>query len=165
MSKNLSVQDSAKLFKALESQHEDWIIARAIEITERRIFQRERCLQSPTDAGEFLRTKLTTKHNEVFVALFLDAQHRVIAYEELFKGTVDGTSVYPRVVLSRTLEHNAAAVIFAHNHPSGLTAPSAADRTLTTKLVFALSTIDVRVLDHLIIGEGQPYSFAENGLL
>ncbi|MAH32555.1 MAG: DNA repair protein RadC, partial [Marinobacter sp.] len=95
----------------------------------------------------------------------LDTRHKVLAYEPLFRGTIDGASVYPRVVVQRALAANAAAVIFAHQHPSGNSEPSAADRAITRRLKDALDLIDIRVLDHFIIGEGRPYSFAENGLL
>ena len=97
--------------------------------------------------------------------LLLDTRHKVLAYEPLFRGTIDGASVYPRVVVQRALAANAAAVIFAHQHPSGNSEPSAADRAITRRLKDALDLIDIRVLDHFIIGEGRPYSFAENGLL
>ena len=101
----------------------------------------------------------------MFACLFLDNQHRVILLEELFRGTIDGASVYPREVVKQALYHNAAAVIFAHNHPSGISEPSQADKHITEKLKQALSLFDIRVLDHFIIGDGQPYSFAEHGLL
>jgi DNA repair protein RadC len=97
--------------------------------------------------------------------LFLDNQHRVIQFEELFIGTLDSASVYPREVIKRALQHNAAAVIFAHNHPSGVVEPSPADKQLTIKLKQALALLDISVLDHFIIGDGQPYSFAEHGLI
>jgi DNA repair protein RadC len=101
----------------------------------------------------------------VFVCLFLDSGHRVIEYEELFRGTIDGASVYPREVVKRCLQLNAAAVIFAHNHPSGTNEPSQADRQITDKLKAALEMIDVRVLDHFIIGDGEPHSFREHRLI
>jgi DNA repair protein RadC len=95
----------------------------------------------------------------------MNSQHRVLAYEPMFKGTLDSTAVYPRVVVQRALELNAGAVIFSHQHPSGCTEPSSADRVLTDRLKAALALIDVRVLDHIIVGQGTPYSFAESGLL
>ena len=97
--------------------------------------------------------------------MFLDNQHRVIQLDELFRGTIDGASVYPREVVKQALHHNAAAVIFAHNHPSGVTEPSQADKQITEKLKKALDLFDIRVLDHFIIGDGEPYSFAEHGLI
>ena len=97
--------------------------------------------------------------------MFLDNQHHILKYEELFSGTIDGASVYPREVVKKSLQHNAAAVIFAHNHPSGISEPSQADKLITDKLKQALNLMDIRVLDHFIIGDGQPFSFAEHGLL
>ena len=99
------------------------------------------------------------------MALFLDAQNRVIGVEELFRGTIDGASVYPREVVKRCLAINAAAVIFAHNHPSGVAEPSQADQRLTQRLKAALATVDIRVLDHFVVGEAEALSFAERGLL
>lgn len=122
-------------------------------------------LRDPADAADYLIARLRGETQEVFLCLFLDTRHRVIAADELGRGTIDGASVYPREVVRRTLAHNAAALIFAHNHPSGVCEPSAADRRLTERLRDALALIDVRVLDHLIIGEGEPVSFARRGLL
>ena len=101
----------------------------------------------------------------MFACLFLDNQHRVIHLDQLFRGTIDGASVYPREVVKKALHHNAAAVIFAHNHPSGISEPSPADKQITEKLKQALALLDIRVLDHFIIADGQPYSFAEHGLI
>ena len=122
-------------------------------------------LSSPTAVRDFLRLSIQDRHVEVFVGLFLDAQNRVIAVEELFSGTLTQTSVFPREVVRRALHHNAAGVIFAHNHPSGVAEPSHADETLTQALKEALALIDVRVLDHFVIGRGATLSFAERGLL
>ncbi|WP_348674291.1 DNA repair protein RadC [uncultured Abyssibacter sp.] len=116
-------------------------------------------------AFRFLRAQLAHRPHEVFCALFLDTRHRVIAFEELFRGTIDGASVYPREVVKTALGHNAAAVILAHNHPSGVAEPSSADRHLTGRLRDALALVEIRVLDHVIIGQGDPVSFAERGLL
>lgn len=113
----------------------------------------------------FLKAQLRHLRHEVFAALFLDSQHRLIRYEELFKGTIDGASVYPREVVRKVLDCNAAAVIFAHNHPSGAAEPSQADRHITRQLQQALALIEVRVLDHFVIGEGETASFAERGWL
>jgi DNA repair protein RadC len=107
--------------------------------------------------------KLMGQPDELFAIIYLDTQHRVINYEVLFKGSLSQTSVYPRVVVRRALEMNAAAMVMAHNHPSGIPTPSEADRRLTQTLRDALMLIDVRVLDHIIIGEGKPYSFAQHG--
>ncbi|VFR27478.1 DNA repair protein RadC [plant metagenome] len=165
MATKLSVEDSAKLFKMLDTQHEDWIIARALQIVERRVFRRGKAMCDPQAVKDFLRSKLMDQRNEIFAILFLDSKHRIIAYEELFHGTIDHTKVYPRVVIGKALEHNAAAVILSHNHPSGVSDPSHADRRLTSVLQSALKPVDIRVLDHLVIGEGQPFSFAEHGLI
>lgn len=127
--------------------------------------QRGEGLTDPLAAERFLRARLRDLDHEVFAALFLDAQHRVLAFEILAHGTLDGAAVYPREVVKAALRQQAAAVIFAHNHPSGVVEPSAADRALTERLRQALATIDVRVLDHLVIGEGAPASFAARGWL
>jgi DNA repair protein RadC len=122
-------------------------------------------LTSPEATRAYLKTQLHHQSREVFACLFLDNRHRVIRYEELFQGTIDGASVHPREVVRRAMEVNAAAVIFAHNHPSGVTEPSQADLRITQRLKDALALVDVRVLDHLIIGEGEAASLAERGLL
>ena len=122
-------------------------------------------LNSPATVREYLRLKLQALPHEVFVALFLDAQNRVIEFEELFRGTLTQTSVYPREIVKRVLHHNAASVILAHNHPSGAAEPSHADETLTQALKQALALVDVRVLDHFIVAGSGVLSFAERGLL
>jgi DNA repair protein RadC len=127
--------------------------------------QRGDALTSPEITRFYLSAQLRGYSYEVFACLFLDNQHRVIQLDELFRGTIDGASVYPREVAKQALRHNAAAVIFAHNHPSGISEPSQADKHITEKLKQALALFDIRVLDHFIIGDGQPYSFAEHGLL
>ncbi len=127
--------------------------------------QQRDVLASPAEVRDFLRVTLAKRDHEVFMALFLDAQNRVIASEELFRGTLTQTSVYPREVIKRTLVHNAAAVIFAHNHPSGVAEPSRADEMLTRTLRESLSLIDARVLDHFIVAGNSVVSFAERGLL
>ncbi|WP_262965311.1 RadC family protein [Methylobacter psychrophilus] len=129
------------------------------------ILERGSALTSPETTRAYLSAQLRGYSYEVFACLFLDNQHRVIKLEELFRGTIDGASVYPREVVKQALYHNAAAVIFAHNHPSGITEPSQADKQITDKLKQALTLFDIRVLDHFIIGDGDPYSFAEHGLL
>lgn len=129
------------------------------------ILQRGDALTSPDITRAYLSAQLRGYSYEVFACLFLDNQHRVIKLEELFRGTIDSASVYPREIAKRVLHHNAAAVIFAHNHPSGISEPSQADRHITDKLKQALALFDIRVLDHFIIGDGPPYSFAEHGLI
>ena len=122
-------------------------------------------LNSPAAVRDYLHLKLVAEPNEVFAVVFLNCQHQVLAYEPMFKGTVDQTSVYPRVLVQRALALNASAVILAHQHPSGMTVPSTADQALTDRLKAALAMVDVRVVDHFIVGKGTPYSFAESGLL
>ena len=127
--------------------------------------QRGDALTNPRECRDYLSAQLGSYPYEVFGCLFLDNQHRVIRFEEFFRGTIDGTGVYPREVIRRALQLNAAAIIFAHNHPSGVCSPSHADRQITRKLVDALALVDIRVLDHFIIGDAEGYSFAEHGLL
>ena len=123
-------------------------------------------LASPAAVRDWLRLRMGALPYEAFAALWLDARNRLIAHEELFRGTLTQTSVYPREVVKRALAHNAAAVIFAHNHPSGLADPSAADELLTKTLKEALALVDIRLLDHFIVaGQAQPFSFAERGLV
>ena len=132
----------------------------------RESLQRGDALTSPDLTRQFLTTQIRGYQHEVFACLLLDNQHRVIGFQELFRGTIDSASVYPREVVKSALAFNAAAVIFAHNHPSGVAEPSEADRMITQRLKQALNLIDIRVLDHFIIGDGDTaYSFAENGLL
>lgn len=122
-------------------------------------------LRSPEDTRAYLRSRLGTYPHEVFAGLFLDNRHRVIQYRELFRGTIDGAAVYPREVVRQALEDNAAAVIFAHNHPSGVAEPSQADISLTIRLKEALGLVDIRVLDHMVVGHGDVVSLAERGLI
>jgi DNA repair protein RadC len=122
-------------------------------------------LAAPDTTRTFLLAQLRDRPYEVFCCLYLDNRHRLIAFEELFRGTIDRAGVHPREVLRQTLMHNAAAVILAHNHPSGVLEPSQADELITRRLKEALALVDVRVLDHFIVGDGQCYSFAEHGLM
>lgn len=127
--------------------------------------ERGSVLDSPQATRDFLSLKLGYLSYEVFACLFLDNQHQLICFEEMFRGTIDGASVYPRDVVKRALELDAKAVIFAHNHPSGIAEPSQSDRVLTERLQQALSLVEIRVLDHFVIGDTEPVSFAERGLL
>jgi DNA repair protein RadC len=127
--------------------------------------RREHLFDSPQKVRDYLRLRIGRLPHEVFAVLYLDARHRLIADEELFRGTLTQTSVFPREVVRRALQHNAAAVIFAHNHPSGLAEPSRADELLTRSLRDALALVDVRVLDHLVVAGAGAVSFAERGLL
>jgi len=122
-------------------------------------------LTSPDQTRRYLGLRLQSYPYEVFGCLFLDNRHRVLAFEELFRGTIDGASVHPREVVRRALHHNAAALILAHNHPSGVAEPSRADEQITRRLAESLALIDVRVLDHVVIGQGESVSMAERGLL
>jgi len=125
--------------------------------------QRESALESPQAVRDFLKAKLRHEPHEVFACLFMDTKHRVLAFEVLFYGTIDGASVYPRQVVKRALAHNAAALILTHNHPSGVSEPSQADKILTERLKEALALVDVRILDHFIVGDGEPLSMVEHG--
>jgi DNA repair protein RadC len=143
-------------------------IVAALELARRSLaeqLQEKPYLGNPRDSGDFLRARLRHLPYEVFGCLYLDNRHRVLGFEELFRGTIDGANVHPREVVRACLQRNACAVIFAHNHPSGVAEPSAADRTITLELRNALQLIGVRVLDHLIIGSGEPVSMAARGLL
>ena len=122
-------------------------------------------MTKPELVSDYLKLNIATKEHEVFVVMFLDNQHRVIETQEMFRGTIDGASVYPREVVKQALQLNAAAVILAHNHPSGITEPSTADRQITEKIRQAMSLFDIRVLDHFIIGGTSHLSFAEKGLM
>lgn len=126
---------------------------------------RAEALRNPAAAGNFFKAKLRDLPHEVFALLLLDNQHRVLHYETLFRGTLDGASVHPREVVKLVMAHNAAAVIVGHNHPSGVREPSRADLSITRQLKDALALIDVRLLDHLLIADGEPVSFATQGLL
>jgi DNA repair protein RadC len=127
--------------------------------------RRGRLLSSPQASRDYLQLRFEGYRNEVFGAVFLDNRHRVLGFEELFFGTIDGASVHPRVVVQRALDLNAAAVILAHNHPSGVAEPSRADEVITRRLQEALALVDVRVLDHLVIASEGVHSFAERGLV
>ena len=131
----------------------------------RETIDRGSALSSPQAVRDYLRLKLHGKGHEVFVAVFLDAQNRVLAVEELFRGTLTQTSVFPREIVKRALHFNAAAIIFAHNHPSGVAEPSRADEALTQTLKHTLALVDVKVLDHFVVGGDAAMSFAERGLL
>lgn len=127
--------------------------------------QRGAQFTSPTVVSDYLQVKLGGLEHEVFAILMLDSQHRLIAYSEMFRGTIDSASVHPREVVKEALAHNAGAVILAHNHPSGHPEPSEADKMITRKLMNALQLVDVRVLDHIVVGGRSTVSFAERGLL
>lgn len=153
---------TARYHKGTSATKEDIIIAHAFTIIDDR-FKRGEALADPAQAGELFKRKLSGLDYEIFACAFLDTRHRVIAYEELFRGTIDGSEIHPREVARRCLAHNAAAVIFGHNHPSGNPDPSAADRAVTARLKQALALLEVRVLDHFIVGDGAATSMAQRG--
>lgn len=163
MTQHCILQHTPKM--ELNKAEEDDIIAQALQILDKRHFTREAVLESPNAVISYLKLKLSPKDNEIFAAVFLDTKHSAICYEELFTGTLDSASVYPREIVKRALHHNAGALIIVHNHPSGNPEPSTADRTLTKRIKEVLALVGVTVLDHFIVGAGRPYSFLENGLL
>ena len=142
----------------------DQILAAARLVVDRTL-QRNEAFTSPAVVKNYLCAKLAGYEHEVFAVLFLDNRHRLIEYVELFRGTIDGASVYPREVVKEALARNAAAVIVSHNHPSGSPEPSAADRALTANLRQALALIEVRLLDHIVVGGNDTVAFSERGLL
>ena len=143
-------------------------VAAALELGRRYLgapLEPRSALAAPEDAARFLKARLLDLPPEVFCCLFLDTRHRLIRYEELFRGTIDGATVYPREVVKRALAHNASAVILGHNHPSGVSEPSEADRNITLKLAKALALVEVRLLDHVVVSRGGHVSLAERGLV
>lgn len=151
----LSTKERTRLLAAME-------LARRCTFEE---LENRPSLGNPRDSGDYLRARLRHLPYEVFAVLYLDNRHRVLGIGELFRGTIDGASVHPREVVRECLKKNACAVIFAHNHPSGVAEPSAADRAITHELRDALQLVGVRVLDHLVIGAGEPVSMAARGLM
>lgn len=143
------------------------IIQQANTIMERKMREYDIALRSSEDTKWYLRNKISQSPHEVFCALWLDNRHRVIEFQELFRGTIDGAAVYPREVVKAALNHNAAGVIFTHNHPSGNPEPSQADVDLTKRLKEALALVDIRVLDHVVVGDirNEPISLATRGLM
>jgi DNA repair protein RadC len=144
---------------------DDEVIRLAVSILQHRFGLKRTHLNSPGTVRDYLVLTLTGREHEQFCCVYLDAQNRVIAFEELFRGTLTQTSIYPREIVKRALAHNAASLIFAHNHPSGIAEPSRSDEALTQSLKQSLALIDVKVLDHFIIGEGVALSMAERGLI
>ena len=149
----------------LTASNDNAIIERALDILRSRLREPGEAMTSPTTVKNYLTLRLADREHEVFSVLFLDTRHRVLAFEEMFRGTIDGASVHPREVVRQALAHNAAAVIFSHNHPSGVAEPSQADRHITERLRDALELVDVWVLDHIIIGGMDSVSLAERGLI
>ena len=144
---------------------ERYTIDSALGILERELQLPDVYINEPSTTKSYLQLRLAEREYEVFAAMFLDNQHGLIEYVELFRGTIDCASVYPREVAKEALSRNAAAIILAHNHPSGIAEPSQADQRITSRLKSALLTLDIRLLDHIIIGSNSTMSFAERGLL
>ncbi len=141
-------------------------LAAALELGNRVLaadLARGEAMSDPSAAGRYFSQRLRSFPHEVFAALFLDSRHRALAFEELFRGTIDGAEVHPREIVRRALAHNAAAVIVGHNHPSGSREPSAADRAVTSQLKQSLALVDVRLLDHFVVGDGAAVSLAARG--
>jgi len=160
--------DDLKRIKGLGGTAKRAELTAVLELARRALAQRlkeREIFSSPQAVRQYLQLHLAARPHEVFAVLFLDAQHRLIAMEEMFRGTLTQTSVYPREVVVRALHHHAAAVVLAHNHPSGGVEPSRADEALTQTLKGALALVDVRVLDHVIVAAGQTLSMAEKGLI
>lgn len=158
---------SLKLVKGLGPAKQAELLA-VFELARRALSQRlkeREAFHTPDAVKQYLQLQLAHKNHEVFAVLFLDSQNRLLAMEELFRGTLSQTSVYPREVVMRALHHQAAAVVLSHNHPSGSVQPSRADEHLTQTLKASLALVDVRVLDHIIVGQGQALSMAEQGLM
>jgi len=160
--------------QAIKQDSGDYLITNPISLTDlcaltaqllENQFKRSETITSSTKTISFLQAKLALKEHEVFSVMYLDSQHGMIAFEELFTGTIDKASVYPRELMKRCLHHNAAAIILAHNHPSGIPEPSASDKTITSRLEEALKLIDVRILDHIVVAGTGAVSFADRGLL
>ena len=146
-----------------DREAEDRLVEQALAVLDQRYFTRGEYLSSPASVASYLKLQLASHPHEVFGMVCLDSRLRVLSFDKLFFGSIDGASVYPREVVTRALVHNAACVVFCHNHPSGCNEPSQADRTLTLRLRDALALVEVRVVDHFIIGAGEPLSMADNG--
>lgn len=144
---------------------EDEIIEQASQILDRRLFTQDAALDSPATVASYLKLKLAAEEHEVFAVVFLNAKLQPIAFEVLFHGTINAATVYPRQVAKRALAHNAAGVIISHNHPSGHNEPSSADIALTKRVRDALELLEVKLVDHFIVGRGEPLSFAERALI
>ncbi|AJD48688.1 MAG: DNA repair protein RadC [Marinobacter sp.] len=164
MSKTPYIKNDQGLYRVRGYVSPDQLVQIAADILLEDLAGQEN-LTRPEDAARFLQLSLAREKNEHFAVLFLNNKHQVISFERLFTGTIDGAAVYPRVVVQRALENNAAAVIFAHNHPSGCPDPSEADRAITRRLTEALGLVDVRVLDHFVVSQSTWVSLAERGWL
>lgn len=162
MSKEAFVKNNEGNYRVRGLVKPEEIVSMASAILMDDLMSRE-MLTSPMDAAKFLQVQMAGEEDEVFSVLYLDSKHRVLAYERLFNGTVDAAAVYPRVVVKRSLKWNAAAIILSHNHPSGVVEPSEADRAITSRITNAMALIDVKVLDHIVVGAEGWCSMAERG--
>lgn len=166
---HFNLETNCQVFNASHNtavyKEQDGLIRRALACLEERIKYKPISLCQPQEVSDYLRLQLAQEPNEVFAVLFLDTRHQLLAFEKLFYGTVNSTTIHPRVIIQRALAHNAAAVILAHNHPSGTEEPSAADQYITQELKNLLKWLDVRVLDHFIVTLGKTTSFLARGLL
>lgn len=160
---DLYVRDSQGSYQFNREVSSDEIVHMAAKILSRQ-FRKGATLSSPGDVKQYLQSKLSNREHEVFACLFLDTRNRVISFDEMFHGTIDGASVHPREVVKRGLACNAAGLIVAHNHPSGVAEPSRADRALTRRLRESMQLVDIKLLDHFVVGE-EVISFAERGWL
>ncbi|SET71371.1 RadC family protein [Thalassotalea agarivorans] len=151
--------------KLLSELSEQELIEEAKNILYKRMLNEGKELDSPKAVRDYLHLALGEEEREVFAVIFLNNRHQVIEFEKMFFGTIDSSAVYPREIAKAALKHNSAALIIAHNHPSGDMTPSNADKQITTRIVDAMGLLDIRVLDHFIVGNDSPYSFAEHGLL
>ena len=150
---------------ALNFDSKDEVIAAAIRFVEEKAIYTAATLQSAKETKDLLRLRIGDREREIFCVLYLNSQHELIEVEELFMGTLDGAAVYPREIAKACLRTNAAACILGHNHPSGTTEPSAADKRITERITTALGLLDIRVLDHVIVSTSSSFSFAEEGLM
>lgn len=163
MTHGFRLDDTTGRYTTERAVSPDEIVATAKKLITKRFNRKFDVLSSPEMTRDFLILHLAPAEQEIFAVIFMDNRHRVIAYEPMFYGTIDGTSVHPREIAKRALQHNAAAIIVAHNHPSGEPEPSQSDRNLTRRLVDTLALLDIRVLDHHVIGGETTISFAERG--
>ncbi|MFC1664970.1 RadC family protein [Pseudomonadota bacterium] len=164
MNQRFTTCEKPGYYRATELVSASDILCMANRLTQRR-FSKGRVLSNSSDASAYLTFKLNRYEREVFCVLFLDNRHRVLAFEEMFFGTINGTTVHPREVAKRALHHNAAAAIIAHNHPSGEPEPSQADIAITRRLAKALELVEIRLLDHIVVGIGNHVSLADRGLI
>lgn len=163
--KTIKSEESPEYITIPDEKTEQKIINDALEILRLRIKKPDTYITSPSDTISYLKLKLAELEHEIFAVMLLDNRHGVIHYEEMFRGTIDGASVYPREVVKLALKHNASAIIFGHNHPSGNPEPSTADENITVRLKKALELVEIRTLDHIIVGGNQHTSLAERGIL